>query len=174
MRTLPAPRRRPFACRPAVCAALLALAGCVAPLPATNPGPIPPHIPHSPVPNGAQDPVVIRDDRGGNVVATVVRREQLEASGRPVEIRGYCRSACTMLITLPNACLAPDARVGFHAPRVKGTEIIPPAVDQIMAGFYRNGIRERWQQDWRNNLQMTIISAREYKALDPQTRLCDS
>lgn len=118
------------------------------------------------------DAIVITNNRGGNVLAMLARRGELEASGRPVEIRGYCRSACTTLITLPRACLAPDATVGFHAPRLPGTEVIPPVVDQLMAQTYRNGIRRKWQEDWRHSLKMVRISAREYVALDPQTRLC--
>ena len=137
-----------------------------------NPGPIPLHIPHSPVPNGPEDPIVINNDKGGNVLAAINRRNRLEASGRPVEIRGYCRSACTMFITLPNACLAPDASVGFHAPRIPNTQVIPPIVDQLMGSHYRNGILRKWNAEWRHSLKMTRISARDYVALDPQTRLC--
>ncbi|SFA56323.1 hypothetical protein SAMN04487972_1154 [Paracoccus halophilus] len=117
-------------------------------------------------------PIVIRDNRGGNVLETVRYRNKLAASGRPVQIRGYCRSACTMLITLPNACLGRGATIGFHAPRIPNTTIIPPLVDQIMASYYRNGIRARWDAEWKYSLEMQKISAREYVKLDPQTRLC--
>lgn len=116
--------------------------------------------------------VVIHNNRGGNVLQMIARRNELEASGRPVRITGLCNSACTMLITLPNACLAPDASVGFHAPRLPGTQIIPPIVDQLMAMHYRNGILERWDSEWRHSLKIQSISAREYVRLDPQTRLC--
>ncbi|MGP9806074.1 hypothetical protein [Paracoccus sp. NSM] len=112
--------------------------------------------------------------RGGNVVQMLQTREDLGRSGREVRIRGYCRSACTMLITLPNACLGPHARVGFHAPRLPGTRIIPPHVDQIMGSTYRNGIRDRWFGGWNRSINMQVISARDYVRLDPQTRLCDS
>lgn len=118
------------------------------------------------------EPIVIHDNRGGNVVQMIARRNELEASGRPVRISGRCNSACTMLITLPNACLDPDASVGFHAPRLPGTEIIPPIVDQLMAMHYRGGILERWNAEWRHSLKIQSISAREYVRLDPQTRLC--
>lgn len=118
------------------------------------------------------EPIVIHNNRGGNVVQMIARRNELEASGRPVRITGLCNSACTMLITLPNACLAPDASVGFHAPRLPGTKIIPPIVDQLMAMHYRNGILERWNAEWRHSLKIQSISAREYVRLDPQTRLC--
>lgn len=116
----------------------------------------------------------VLNDRGGNVVEMTQTRSKLENSGKTVRIRGYCRSACTMLITMRNACLGPRARVGFHAPRIPNTSIIPPYVDQIMGRYYRNGIRDRWFGGWNRSLDMTIISARDYVRLDPQTRICDS
>ena len=155
--------------------ALALVAGCVtvpaaAPPGTTAPAPVAPA--GSPSVASAPAPIVIRDNRGGNVVQMMAYRSQLAASGRPVEIRGVCNSACTMLITLPNACLAPDASVGFHAPRLPGTQVIPPIVDQLMATSYRNGIRARWYSDWRHSLTIQKITAQQYVALDPMTRLC--
>ncbi|WP_245155702.1 hypothetical protein [Paracoccus ravus] len=117
-------------------------------------------------------PIVIANDKGGNVLQMAQRRQQLERSGRPVEIRGYCRSACTMLITMPNACLGRGATVGFHAPRIPNTQIIPPIVDQLMAHYYRNGILRKWNSEWKHSLKMHKITAKQYVALDPQTKLC--
>lgn len=116
----------------------------------------------------------VTNDRGGNVLQMVQRRSELERSGKIVRIRGYCRSACTILTTLPNACLGPHARIGFHAPRIQGTQIIPPYVDQIMGNFYRGGIRDRWFGGWNRSMEMQVISARDYVRLDPQARICDS
>lgn len=116
----------------------------------------------------------VTDNRGGNVLEMVRYREQLARSGKTVRIRGYCRSACTILITLPNACLGPGARIGFHAPRIPNTRIIPPYVDQIMGSFYRGGIRDRWFGGWNRSHQMNVISASDYVRLDPQTKICDS
>lgn len=110
--------------------------------------------------------------RGGNVLRTVQLREQLGRSGKTVRIRGYCRSACTILTTLPNACIGGGARIGFHAPRIPNTRIIPPLVDEIMGSFYRNGIRDRWFAGWNRSLDMQVISARDYVRLDPQARIC--
>lgn len=118
------------------------------------------------------EPIVIVNDRGGNVLQAIARREDLRTSGRPVEIRGYCRSACTIYISLPNACLGPNAIIGFHAPRIAGTQIVPPLVDQMVAEYYRGGIRRMWMSEWRHSREMVKISAREFKRLDPQTRLC--
>lgn len=117
-------------------------------------------------------PIIIRDNRGGNVMEMMRYREKLARSGRRVEIRGKCNSACTMLTTLPNACLGRGASIGFHAPRIPNTTIIPPLVDEIMASTYRGGIRERWYAEWRHSLKIHSISAAEYVRLDPQTRLC--
>ena len=146
---------------PALIGLTLTLAACVA----TTTAP-----PLEAAPRGK--PIVIANNRGGNVIEMVQYRNKLAASGRPVEIRGYCGSACTILITMPNACLAPDGTVGFHAPRIPNTTIIPPLVDEIMARFYRNGILDRWNSTWKHSLKIQKISAREYVRLDPQTRLC--
>ncbi|MDB6177254.1 hypothetical protein PAF17_06995 [Paracoccus sp. Z330] len=116
----------------------------------------------------------IINDKGGNVMEMAQRRSKLARSGKQVRIRGYCRSACTMLITLPNACIGPKARIGFHAPRIPNTTIIPPIVDQIMGNYYRNGIRAKWYGGWNRSIDMNVISAREYVRLDPQTRICSS
>lgn len=121
-------------------------------------------------PRGA--PIDIWNHSGGNVLQTVRQREELGRSGREVRIRGYCRSACTMLISLPNACLGPRARIGFHAPRLPGTTVIPPYVDQIMGQYYRGGIRERWFGGWNRSHQMNVITARDFVRLDPQARIC--
>lgn len=116
----------------------------------------------------------ISNNRGGNVLDMVRYREQLARSGKTVRIRGYCRSACTILITLPNACLGPRASIGFHAPRLPGTTIIPPYVDEIMGNYYRNGIRARWFGGWNRSINMNVISAQDYVRLDPQTKICGS
>ena len=117
-------------------------------------------------------PIVIWNNKGGNVVKAMQYRDELARSGRRVEIRGYCRSACTIYITLPNACLGPDAFVGFHAPRIPNTQFIPPMVGDMMARYYRNGILQKWNGGWNKSIKMQKITAREYVRLDPQTRLC--
>ena len=162
----------------------MALAGCVTvPMepdrpPITNNGAvagggvsITPARPSAPRPG--VEPIVIRDNKGGNVVRMIQQRNRLASSGRPVEIRGYCGSACTMLITMPNACLGPMATVGFHAPRIPNTTYIPPGVDDLMAQYYRNGILQRWNAEWKHSLKIQKISAAEYVRLDPQTKICN-
>jgi hypothetical protein len=40
---------------------------------------------------------------------------KFNASGELFVIRGLCQSACTLFLTIRNACMAPNARFGFHA-----------------------------------------------------------
>lgn len=143
-----------------------ALAACVPDAPAS------PTSPPSTSPPPAGQPIVIRNDDGGNVTGYIVRRSQLAASGRRVEFQGYCASACTMLITIPNACLAPDATVGFHAPHFIATGQPAPIINGLMAAYYRGGVLKRWNEVWSKSTKMQVISAREYVRLDPQTKLC--
>ena len=116
----------------------------------------------------------IWSDKGGNVMQMVQRRAELARSGRPVRLRGSCDSACTILTTLPNACIGPNATIGFHAPRIPGTSIIPPMVDQIMGEYYRGGIRERWFGGWNRSLSIHRVTAQQYVKLDPQAKICSS
>lgn len=151
--------------RPILAAALVAIAACVPTVaPTGGSGNMPPQ---------GREPIIV-GDRGGNVIAAIQRRNELARSGRPVEVRGYCGSACTLYITLPNACLGPRATVGFHAPRIPGTTIIPQGVDNIMGSYYRGGIKRRWDAEWKHSLEIQKITAREYVQLDPQTRLCSN
>lgn len=144
-----------------------ALAACVPEPPAPAPAPAPRATAAS---GGA--PIVIRNDDGGNVTGYVARRNQLAASGRPVRFEGYCASACTLLITLPNACLAPDATVGFHMPHFIGSGEPAPILNPLMAHYYRNGVLAQWNAVWSKSTKMQVISARDYVRLDPQTQLC--
>ncbi|WP_442771714.1 hypothetical protein [Paenirhodobacter enshiensis] len=139
------------------------LAGCVG-----SPGP----AQSTPAGGTRNAPIVIRNDHGGNVAANILRREQLANSGREVQLRGFCDSACTMFTTLPNACLAPDATFGFHAPSIGGSSTPAPMVGDLIGQFYRNGIARKWQQSWGNSTKITRISAKRYVQLDPQARLC--
>lgn len=77
----------------------------------------------------------IMNNSGGNVVEAIQRRKQLERYPGLIRIRGYCRSACTIYLTMKNACLGDRASVGFHAPRIPDTTIIPPLVGDLMGQF---------------------------------------
>ena len=58
--------------------------------------------------------VFIDSDGGGSVLAYVAKYNELQREGMPVIIRGACYSSCTMALGYSNACLEPQAVLGFH------------------------------------------------------------
>ncbi|MGR3502949.1 hypothetical protein [Pseudaestuariivita sp.] len=109
--------------------------------------------------------VTILGDEGGNPGAYRDLRARLAASGTRVQL-GECNSACTMLMTLPNACLIPDTRFGFHTSNVGGL------FNPMLAETYRAGILARFQAEWSQSERIQRITAEEAVALDPGLRLC--
>jgi len=61
--------------------------------------------------------VIITADRGGSEQTYIARADALRRSGTPVVIAGQCDSACSILASLPSACVAHGARIGLHQPR---------------------------------------------------------
>ena len=61
-------------------------------------------------------PYVIWRDAGGDPNSYITHFGALREANIPVEIRGACLSACTIVLELPptQVCIAPDARLGFH------------------------------------------------------------
>ena len=65
-----------------------------------------------PPPNNA--PVVIYEDGGGLVDKYMEQAYKYSLEGRRVEIRGSCRSACLLALSVPNVCITPEAVVKTH------------------------------------------------------------
>lgn len=68
----------------------------------------------------AHQPIEIRDI-GGLVSDYKKQTERFSSQGREVRLV-YCRSACTMALSLSNACVYPDSKLFFHMaydPRTK-------------------------------------------------------
>jgi hypothetical protein len=62
--------------------------------------------------------IVIANDLGGDVIAYVRGWQYIATLESPVEIRGYCLSACTLVLGLVPAdrvCVGEDAFFGFHS-----------------------------------------------------------
>lgn len=62
--------------------------------------------------------VVIKNDRGGDVLQYVAKFEYLQSRGERVVIDGDCLSACTLVLGLVSRnqrCITEKARFGFHA-----------------------------------------------------------
>mgnify|MGYP000548363786 CR=1 FL=1 len=76
-------------------------------------------------PEGGARTLVIRNDPGGVIPARIADIATIRASGRKVELRGrYCLSACTLYLGLPNACVSPQTRFGFHGPSSFGRRLV--------------------------------------------------
>lgn len=120
----------------------------------------------------AGGPIIIEDNRGGNVVEMIALRRDLHNEG-PVEIHGMCNSACTILASLDNVCLDADATFGFHG---ASTGPIPnPVGSAALVPFYRNGILRKFLRDWQFQFgdDATVITAQEFVRRDPETKICE-
>lgn len=90
---------------------------------------------------------VIRNDLGGSIAARLDIIAQFRRSGSRIEIRGVCASACTMLLALPNTCVARTARLQFHGPSSQyyGIALPPSEFDywsRVMADHYPAAIKQ--------------------------------
>jgi len=65
----------------------------------------------------SQAAVVIKNDRGGDVLEYYAKYQALRSRGERVVVDGDCLSACTLVLSLPNdqRCFTRRARLGFHA-----------------------------------------------------------
>ena len=101
--------------------------------------------------NAAQRPahpdraVVIRNDPGGVLPARIASIASIRSSGQRVELRGrYCLSACTLYLGLPNACVSPQTRFGFHGPSMYGRPLKSKDFERwskVMASHYPEPLR---------------------------------
>lgn len=99
------------------------------------------------MPNTPADrPLIIQNDRGGLLTDRIHQLRKLVTSQAPVEIRGeVCHSTCTMLLGLPDVCVSPDTRFGFHGPSKSGAPLKPEVFERasrVIASFYPNDLRD--------------------------------
>ena len=59
-------------------------------------------------------PIVITDDRGGDVGEYSYAARLYKRQNRRVEIRGSCRSACLLALSVPNVCVTTNSVVKAH------------------------------------------------------------
>ncbi len=116
--------------------------------------------------------LTIRADNGGNIhdyadLAATLRNKD-------VRIVGVCKSSCTMFLGLPNACVSPDASIGFHGPSSDNQSIrhLVGLVDKI-AAHHPPVIAERFRTDWGLTRDFTWLSGAEVLAMDPALRPCE-
>jgi hypothetical protein len=121
--------------------------------------------------------VIIRNDGGGNITEYRERRARLAKVNGEVRIEAKCLSACTIYTTLPNACVMPNAKIGFHGTTPKsGIPSVDYMLDMRMGEYYRGDVRKRFESKWRflgGSDQFHVISGTRLTELDPKIRLCD-
>jgi hypothetical protein len=75
-----------------------------------------------------------------------------------------------MFTTLANACLEPGLKLGFHGANVNVGFVGNPQITK----YLRNGVKRRFVEEWQHIpfTEIHRISAEEYIALDPASKLC--
>ena len=94
----------------------------------------------------------IRNDMGGSVERRMAELDRLRYRGDQVRIVGTCISSCTLYLGLPNTCVSPGARLGFHGPRGRAFPITRQEFDRVsmlMARQYPPQIRAWFWQEAR-------------------------
>jgi hypothetical protein len=88
--------------------------------------------------------IVIIGDRGGLLWQYEQRASEIRRSGRRVEVRGTCKSACTLYLGLLNPgqlCAKPKAQFWFHHPFNTQTGELVPAAAQWALNVYPPKVR---------------------------------
>lgn len=116
--------------------------------------------------NALPDPYVVKADNGGNIREYQKRRAKLAASGTTVRIEGYCLSSCTIFYSLPEACVAPNAKLAFHK---SSTGFIGNA---MLRPYYNGEVRRLFDEEWGRSTKLKYITGRQLKKLDPSVQLC--
>ena len=93
-------------------------------------------------PPDIKQPVVIYNDGGGLVTKYFEQAYRYKMEGRRVEIRGSCRSACILALSVPNVCVSPAAEVKAHNAYEKYTGVRRPDVTEEMLAELPNNIRQ--------------------------------
>ena len=92
-------------------------------------------------PPDVKQPVIIREDGGGEVREYEWAMNKYNAERRRVEIRGSCRSACSMALGVKNVCVAPGAVVKLHQAYEKATGVIREDVTNLMTSYMPMRVR---------------------------------
>lgn len=83
-----------------------------------------------PPPNNA--PVAIYNDGGGLVTAYEQAALRYTLEGREVQIKGQCRSACILALSVPKVCVYPGAVIKAHNAYEQSGGVRRPDVTQSM------------------------------------------
>nr|WP_317056585.1 hypothetical protein [Roseovarius sp. W115] len=120
-------------------------------------------------------PLVVRNDRGGELKKRLHQLSELRQSGRPVEIRGgVCFSTCTMFLSLPQTCVLPRTTFGFHGPSSYGRPLAPKVFEEashVIADHYPPALR-RWYLETGRYRIRTLYRIRGAKLIELGVQAC--
>lgn len=114
-------------------------------------------------PPSINQPVVIYNDGGGLVDRYIAQAHQYNIEGRRVEIRGSCRSACLLALSVKNVCVGQAAQVKAHHAYEKSSGITRPDVTETMLVELPLNIRRRLDGKIQENY--TAAATLEYSDL---------
>lgn len=78
-------------------------------------------------------PVIILNDRGGRISDYAAMADRYTLEGREVRIIGFCWSACSLALSVPNVCVGSMATVMFHdAYDPKSGKVSPEATKALV------------------------------------------
>lgn len=90
-------------------------------------------------PSNVNQPVVIVDDGGGTVYDFEVQAAKYNAENRRIEIRGSCRSSCTLALSVKNVCVGKGAILKWHhAFNLKDRSPRPDVTNEMLSQIPRN------------------------------------
>jgi hypothetical protein len=126
-------------------------------------------------------PVVIYNDGGGVVTSHQTAVQRYNYENRRVEIRGSCRSACTLALAVKNVCVAPGAVLKWHhaynpqtgIPVYSVTEemldMIPTKVRRVVEGHITINYNERATLDYQQLVALGIPDCSSTERRPPAT-----
>ncbi|MDR3448870.1 MAG: hypothetical protein P4M15_03835 [Alphaproteobacteria bacterium] len=103
-------------------------------------------------------------DGGGNIFSYLSNARAANYSARRTVIAGVCASACTMKLSIRNACIEPDATLLFHQASYNGSR--SELATRVMLFAYPRKIRD-WvlRSGALNSTALTELSGRSAIAM---------
>ena len=102
-------------------------------------------------------PVAIYEDGGGLVAKYQQMAAQYTLENRRVEIRGSCRSACVLALSVPTVCVAPGAVVKVHQAYEQFSKKVRPDVTHEMMRSLPIKIRTQLEDNVQTNYTPATI-----------------
>lgn len=100
---------------------------------------------------------------GGDVQAMAASVQRLGMRGDPVEVRGDCWSACTMLLALGRqVCTEQDSKWGFHGPTSRYPGIPLPErsraqIVDLIAQHLPGPLAAQYRAEWSKTTEFHVI-----------------